>query len=230
VSAAPQIVPSTRADLAGYVEAVTADRVLGWAWSPGTPAVRAAVELRLGDAVVARAVADRPRPDLASSGVGDGCHAFELAIPEAHRGRSAELRVFAATGDGEPVPIGAPPAPEALSDQLGRVLRGVDALVGSQRLLHRNLQAALTSRAERPDDGEAVAAALARLESAQAAAAEQIAAVERFVVRLDERLAAIPRDGVPEGRAMPLAARWALAVSGTALVVSVAGLAWSLGL
>ncbi len=213
---APQAAPGV-SDVTGYVEAVTTDRMLGWAWAPRAPELRAAVELRLGDEVVARATANQSREDLARSGIGDGCHAFELAIPESVRGRAGELAVFARAGDGEAVPLRAPPAADGLPDQVGRVLRGVDALIGSQRLLHRNLQAALT----RPPEMAA---------EAMAALADQISAVERFVVRLDERLAALSDTGAPSReRRIPRAALWALAVSGTSLVVSVAGLIRSLG-
>ena len=204
-------------DVTGYVEAVTTDRMLGWAWAPRAPELRATVELRLGDEVVAWATADQSREDLARSGIGDGRHAFELAIPESGRSRAGELAVFARAGEGEAVPLRAPPAAEALSEQVARVLRGVEALMGSQRLLHRNLQAVLTRP---PGIGADIAAALA----------EQVSAVERFVVRLDERLAALADANAPaRERRVPRAALWALALSGTALLVSIAGLIRSLG-
>ncbi len=213
---APPAAPSVP-DVTGYVEAVTTDRMLGWAWAPHAPELRAMIELRLGDEILARATADQSREDLARSGIGDGRHAFDLAIPESVRGRTGELAVFARAGEGEAVPLRAPPAAEALSDQVARVLRGVEALMGSQRLLHRNLQAALTRP---PDIGADVAAALA----------DQVSAVERFVVRLDERLAALSDADTPSReRRVSRAAQWALAVSGTALLVSIAGLIRSLG-
>ena len=207
-------------EIAGYVEAVTADRVLGWAWGPRQPGVRVAVELRLGSEVVAHAVADQPRADLASSGVGDGNHAFALTIPDAYRTRAAELSVLARAGDGEPVLIGTPPAAEALADQVARMLRGLDALVGSQRVLHRGLQALATQ----PDQ-----ATLAAIATAQATMAEQFSVLERFVVRLDERLLMLLPTASPAGRAMPPATLWALAVASLALVVGVTGLVHSLG-
>ena len=225
-----QIAPSAAPGLpevTGFVEAVTTDRMLGWTWVPRAPGLRAVVELRLGDEVVAEAVADRSREDLARNGVGDGCHAFELAIPESLQGRAGELSVFARAGDREPVALRAPPAAEALSDQIGQVLRSLEALMGSQRVLHRNLQVVLT---QPPEMGAEGAAALVRSAEMQAALADQISAVERFVVRLDERLAALPSADAPvRGRLMPRAALWALAVSCSALVVSIAGLVRSFG-
>src|SRR6185312_3910535 len=136
--------------VAGYVEAATADRLLGWAWSPSKPEERVAVEVLLGDAVVARCTADGLRSDLASAGIGDGRHAFDIQLPEEVRGRIAELRVVARRQDGAVLPIGAPPAAEPLSSQLERVLRCIESLAASQRLLHRNVQAILTG-AGRPD-------------------------------------------------------------------------------
>lgn len=226
-----RLTPPTLPEVTGYVEAATADRLLGWAWAPGTPSIRAMIELRLGDEIVARAVADQPRPDLASNGVGDGRHAFEIAVPNDYRARIAELRVFARSGDGEALPIGAPPAAEGLSEQIAKLARGVDALVASQRLMHRNLQAALSSRSHGPAESEEQMTTLARMAEAQTALGEQLATVERFMVRLDEHLAG--GIGTKASGARGLAktnatAFWALALSGTALLVAIAELARSL--
>ena len=215
-----QLNTSALPEIVGYVEAVTVDRVLGWAWTPRLPDLRLSIELRLGDALVGRAVAERHRPDLVSSGIGDGKHAFEVEIPEAYQSRARELSVWARAADGEAVVIGAPPSPEPVTDQLVRVLRGVDAVLGSQRVLHRSLHAGLAGQ---PD-----AAALAKLSDAQAAMAEQLTTVEQFVVRLDERLLALGLGARPSGRAVPPAALWAFGIAALALATSIAGLVHSL--
>jgi len=203
-------------EIAGYVEAITVDRVLGWAWAPSTPGVRATVELRLDNAVVASAVADQPRPDLASSGVGDGSHAFEIKLPETCRGRTAELQVFARVGGGEAVAIGAVPS-DSLPDQIGRVLGGVDALIRSQRLLHRTVQTSLAG----PEGAIEIGAALSRLTAMQEEAAAQLATLERFVVRLDARLLTLAEDEhAPRARAVGGATLYALLASGAALLLS----------
>lgn len=215
-------------EVVGYVEAITADRILGWAWAPGTPEVPATIELRLGDTIVARATADLPRPDLASNGIGDGRHAYDLTVPEETRPRAAELRVFARVGDGEAVAIGATPAADGLTDQVTKLLRGVDMLLNSQRLMHRNLQTALAGKQDTPAEADT----LQKMAELQAATDAQIATVERFVVRLDEQLSRLSQAGVaPAGTAFgfPQAALWTLGVSGTALIVSVIGLVRSLG-
>jgi hypothetical protein len=220
-------------EVVGYVEAATSDRILGWAWAPGTPDLRAAIEIHLGDTVVANTVADLPRADLASNGIGDGRHAFDIAIPVEVRARAAELRVFGRAGDGTAIPIGATPAADELADQVTKVMRGVDMLLNSQRMIHRNLQAALTAKPAGTDaDGESTSAVLARMTELQAVTAEQISGVERFVMRLDEqlsRLAPAAPKSAPAAALIPRMAVWALGVAGTALVVSIAGLVRSLG-
>jgi hypothetical protein len=217
-------------EVVGYVEAAATDRLLGWAWAPGTPELRATIELRLGDTVVATTLADLPRADLASNGIGDGRHAYEIAIPLELRDRAAELRVFARAADGEALQIGATPAADGLSDQVTKLLRGVDMLLNSQRMIHRHLQTALAKVAEPVVRDESAALVLARITEVQTATVEQLSAVEQFVVRLDEHLSRLaPVAGKAATALFPRAAIWALAVSGTALVVSAIGLVRSLG-
>jgi hypothetical protein len=217
-------------DLVGYVEALTADRLLGWAWAPASPEVAVSIELRLDGAVVASVMADLPRADLASNGIGDGRHAYDIPIPPEFRSRTAELRVFARLGDGPLVPIGAVPAAEGLSEQVTKLQRGMEMLLNSQRLIHRNLQTALTAKGGQ--DSESSAATLTQLAGMQAATTEQLSAVERFVVRLDEQMSRLtPPPSKPEAASMrfPQAAMWALGVAGSALVVSLIGIVRSLG-
>ncbi|MGI4954842.1 MAG: hypothetical protein ACRYGM_23800 [Janthinobacterium lividum] len=205
-----------RPAVAGYVEAVTAVAVLGWAWIPGdgTPLT---VMLRLGEATLSEAVADGLRDDLARSGIGEGRHAFTLPVPEDHRARLGELRVYARTPDGDAVPLGAPPAEDGVGETLVRLQRGMEMLVGSQRVLHRNLQAALLARGDvNPDPNlSRPAADQARINPAadQARIRDEIATLELFVVRLEQALAASRPDAPPPAGGP----RWALgAVAGAA--------------
>ena len=214
MSAVAALAPAVTAQaaVAGYVEAATETSVLGWAWVPGHGAPLR-VELRLGEAVLSEAVADELRDDLARSGIGDGRHAFTLPVPDTHRARLAELRVVVRAPDGAAVPLGAPPAEDGLAETLAKLGRGMEMLVGSQRVLHRNLQAALLARTE-PAKGPGDPA---RVE-------EEIATLELFVVRLEQALAA-SRPAAAAARTEP---RWMLgsvaAVAGLALLLS----AWSL--
>ena len=178
-------------EVVGYVEAATPARVLGWAWAPRNPADPVRVELRLGDVVIAEAAADLPREDLARNGVGDGRHAFDLPVPETHRARAAELAVHARLPGGEAVRLAMPAPPDGVGERLDRLQAATDALINSQRMIHRNLQAALLQRGEGDGTGEHAAR--------QAALAGQLVALEVFMTRLDDRLASL--------RAPPLPAR-----------------------
>ncbi len=194
--------------VAGYVEAMTATAALGWAWIPGQPAPLP-VELRLGDQMVAEAMADGLRDDLARSGIGEGRHAFTLPVPDALRPRLAELRVVARTPDGVAVPLGAPPMEDSLAERLASLHRGMELLVGSQRVLHRNVQAALLAQAQGSPD----------IAATQASLMESISTLELFVVRLEQGMA-----GLAGPHAEPSHPRWALAsvaaVATTALLAS----------
>ncbi len=201
-----------RSVVAGYVEAITAKAAMGWTWIPGQ-AAPLAVELRLGAQVVAEAVADGLREDLTRSGIGDGRHAFTLQVPEAMRPRLAELRVFARTADGAAVPLGGVPAEDGLAERLLQLGRGMEMLIGSQRVLHRNVQAVLLA------GGQAEAPAGVPAGAAQAALADGIATLELFVTRLEQGMAGLAAQKAPPrqpGRALIGVA----AVAATALVLS----------
>ncbi len=185
--------PARQPEVVGFVEAVTAARVLGWAWAPRSPADPVSVELRLGDDVVADTVADLPREDLARNGVGDGRHAFDLPVPEAHRTRTAELTVHARLPGGETIRLAAPPAPGGMGERLDRLQAATDAMINSQRLIHRNLQAVLLQRGEQDQGGS-------EHQAKQAALASQLDALEVFMTRLDDRLAALRAPSVPSAR------------------------------
>lgn len=205
---------AVRPAVAGYVEALTATAALGWVWTPGQ-AEPLPVELHLGAEVVAKAIADGPREDLLRSGIGEGRHAFSLAVPEALRARLAELRVVACTPDGAVVPLGNPPVEDGLNERLAQLTRGMEVLVGSQRVLHRIVQAALLAPAQSGP------ASLAEIAVTQAALQESTATLELFVVRLEQAMVGLtlqPSSG-------PASPRWALggiaAVSAAALVASI---------
>ena len=204
-----------KAGVKGYVEAVTETAALGWVWKPGCRD-RLNVELQLDGQAVARAVADGMREDLARGGIGDGRHAFTLAIPDGVRPRAGELRVFAVI-DGAAVMLEAPPSSEPAIAQLGQLQRGIDMLLGSQRLMHRNLQAALLQQ------GPSSAATLADIAACQANLQESIATFEVFAIRLEQALAA--REA-PAGAVAPRRALAAVVgLSSLALVASCCALA-----
>jgi hypothetical protein len=205
-------------EVIGYVEAATGTQVLGWAWAPRAPAERLQVQMLLDGEVLAEAAADREREDLARNGIGDGRHAFDLAVPERARPRLADIRVVARDGAGRLVPLGAPPPPEAEAERLDRLQRGIDHLVASQRLLHRNVQAALLQRPG-SDDG-----AIGEIAKSQAELGRQIATLEVFCMRLDERLAAVASPAAMAPARLPRMMQLAVGFAGAALAISLWGL------
>src|SRR4051812_30846709 len=67
-------------DLAiGYLDKVTADHVIGWAWNPGRPEETVEVDLYCDGDVVLRVAADRYRQDLLAAGKGTGRYGFSIA-------------------------------------------------------------------------------------------------------------------------------------------------------
>lgn len=205
----------TVSDVTGYVEALTETAALGWVWQPGS-SDRLTVELRLGEQVLAQACADGMREDLARSGIGDGRHAFALPIPEAMRSRANEMRVFVICQGNAAIALDAPPSPVASVDRLADVQRGVDMLVGSQRLIHRNLQAALLQQTP------SLTNALADISAAQAGLQESIATFELFAIRLEQALVTRepPATAVPTRRGLQIVT----AISSLALL----GSCWAL--
>ncbi len=83
-----QIVSSARTlsrgrALPSYVDEIKGVRIRGWIWDPGRPGRRITVQVFSGADLIGAGVADRFRADLQAAGVGDGCHAFDVAIPPA---------------------------------------------------------------------------------------------------------------------------------------------------
>ncbi len=71
--------------LFGRLDSITPDGLAsGWCWSPQQPNLHRSVNLRAGARVVASVLCDQPRPELATIGVGDGRHGFEIRIARSH--------------------------------------------------------------------------------------------------------------------------------------------------
>jgi hypothetical protein len=196
----------------GYVEARTADRILGWAWDPAAPETRLEVVLLRGKRIVARTRADQPREDLARNGVGDGAHAFAFVLDEALRGEAGRLDVAVEAEGGALVPLGAARADQG-GAAIAQVQRGLAALVAGQRAVLRTIEA-LPARSAL---GEA---ALRAIDDQQRRIEASIAALELAVARLDERLAASTREdeGVRLAR-RPLVVAAVLGALGAAAIV-----------
>lgn len=214
-------------EVQGLVDKAHPDRLYGWAWNASRPGERVAVELRLGDAPVARAVADLARHDLEKAGVGDGRHAFELPLEADWIRRASELSVVVRTEDGVATPIPMRvrrQAPEALPS--GGAQRALDGLAAGQERIAAQL-AELARRLPGPEEREAVQG----LVVAQAVLAERLDTLSLWLARLDERLADM---NTPAGAAPPSARRrpdaWQVALFALLGAVAAGGVAAGLAL
>lgn len=134
----------------GRVDAVDMGRIFGWAFDPMAPDQRLTIRVLLDGKVIAEAVADRNRPDLRRNGIGDGKHAFEIALPDPLHSRANDVVVMARNGAGSEQPLRVPQpneqAAEALiAAPLAKVLDKLDLLMAAQRQLQvsqRSLQRA----------------------------------------------------------------------------------------
>jgi hypothetical protein len=180
---APEPQPS---DVRGLIDNATADRLFGWAWDANHPAARLKIELRLAGEVVANTIADFVRPDLAASGVGDGCHAFEFPLVPAWIERRPELTVVAFGADGIEFPIAmrlrrTEEAPAAGAP--AQILRALEALQGGQEGLRAELAALRQRTASLPET-----AAIAAIRTGQEDLERKVAQLELWLTRLDGRL------------------------------------------
>lgn len=113
----------------------------GWCWDTARPGARLAVELLVDGAVVATVAADAARRDLQRRGIGDGRHAFNVAVPAALLGGGERLVsardgrsrvVFGQYFVGTPEPPPADPSLDALEDEVGRISDGLGRLLAAR--------------------------------------------------------------------------------------------------
>jgi hypothetical protein len=77
--------PANGCAFQGTVEGSSCTEVRGWAWDPMFPTTPIAVEVLVDGVSQGTVPADRLRPDLATSGKGDGRHGFVWTVPAAVR-------------------------------------------------------------------------------------------------------------------------------------------------
>jgi hypothetical protein len=171
--------------------------------------MRLAIGLVAGGRVVARTVADQAREDLARNGIGDGAHAFSFALDPGMRDAAA-LEVVVLGPDGPMMRL--PAAGEAGQPVLLQLQRGLATIAAGQRALLKAVQAPPAKGADLDEMVAALAAQQDRIEKA-------VGALEIFVTRLDNRLAALDeaRTGARPARA-PLLLAGALALAGLAAI------------
>ncbi|MBB4187608.1 hypothetical protein GGE07_004277 [Sinorhizobium terangae] len=185
----------------GRVDAIDQGRVFGWAFDPATPDKRLTIRVILDGSVIAEAVADRNRPDLKRNGIGDGSHAFEIALPEAAATRTSELIVTALDGRGTErrlrVPRPDEQAAEALiAAPLTKVLDKLDVLMAAQRQLQVSQRSLL--RTQNDESGETETQGLTAIGDAVASLRSEVAQrlddLDVHLMRLDGVVAAMEKN------------------------------------
>ncbi len=92
-------IPESSAMAEGVIESVVGTLMSGWAWRVGRQGHRAPLIVRKGGEVIGRTVANRPRPDLAAAGIGDGRHAFAIDLGPLGATGDDDLEVIFDTGE-----------------------------------------------------------------------------------------------------------------------------------
>jgi hypothetical protein len=187
MSAALQTPALQSADIEGRIDAITGGRLYGWAWDRVRPADHLEVEIRVGDRLVATAFANQPRDDLKANGVGDGCHAFELALDLGPGETPTAIARSPVTGD--VMALRLPSDVETVTESvLGPTLLRMSALMDATQ---RNQQTVLRGLRELLKQGQAAPNADKRLEELAASQEElkaQVGGIEVFLLRIDEHL------------------------------------------
>ncbi|CAN7648509.1 hypothetical protein LJR231_005044 [Phyllobacterium sp. LjRoot231] len=127
----------------GRVDAIDDGRLFGWAFDPAAPTKRLTIRVLLDGKPIAEAVADKDRPDLKRSGIGDGAHAFDVMLPQFAAMRAGELVVVAISGAGVEQALRVPKPDEQAAEALiaapmTRILDKLDMLMAAQRQLQVN--------------------------------------------------------------------------------------------
>jgi hypothetical protein len=84
--------PAGLGALRGFVDAAGPAVVRGWAQDISAPEAPVCLEVFAGNARIGLVLANFYRPDLRDSGLGSGCHGFELAVPAWATGRLSVRR------------------------------------------------------------------------------------------------------------------------------------------
>jgi hypothetical protein len=85
--------PAKIAPFRGNLEYIGADRIEGWAQNPDHPDAPVCLDILVAGQVVAQVLANRFRGDLLAAEIGDGRHAFSIALPlTATQRRTVQVR------------------------------------------------------------------------------------------------------------------------------------------
>ncbi|MBX9635420.1 MAG: hypothetical protein K2X44_10620 [Magnetospirillum sp.] len=162
--------PATR--LEGFIDALDGNRLFGWAWDRLRPQERLHIEISAHDTVIATIIAEQRRADLATSGIGDGGHAFEVDLTGLLPEGATPMAVAISPATGERTALNQREAGNETQALLRQVVGAMDLLGRGQRQLH----ATLRERSE---------TTLAEIAAAQRELKKQQDCMEVFLVRFD---------------------------------------------
>jgi hypothetical protein len=146
--------PERQVSVNGYIDAVTGNRIYGWAWDAQQPAARITIRLQAKGKTVGIVTADLLREDLKSSGIGDGAHAFEATIPDGVPVK--ELKVLAVCpASGATVPLAMRAVSTQTDGDIQDLRHVVETLCKSHGFVLQKLQAVSAAVAEVQGKGKA---------------------------------------------------------------------------
>jgi hypothetical protein len=170
---------ATILSVAGYIDAVTGNRVFGWAWDREQPDARIAIRVRHKGEVIATIAADRPREDLVANRVGDGAHAFEITLADGISPREVVIEAVCPSS-GAALPL----TPKDGSGSAPETKLMLEAVVRSQRHLARQV-AAVADRLPESEGGN----------SSTADIVGRLNALETSINRIDRSLSILASGG-----------------------------------
>src|SRR5437763_5128815 len=181
--------------LRSFLDEVGRYRIAGWAQDEAQPDAALSLLILIDDALVARVLANRHRPDLAAAGIGDGRHGFRFEFPDSLS--SGERHVVRVCREADGADLDGSPAvlePVLPSDKLAHeALADIDLAALSDAALARGIE--LT--AEHLDRAVQL---LADRQSGRAARRENRLLVERWRRRGTSGHG--PSGGIPARRAL----------------------------
>lgn len=251
-AAAVTVAPPRVDTFFGAIDRIYDHRVTGWAWDRALPTEQLEIEIIVDATTVARGSANRLREDLANNGVGDGRHAFDIAVDQPlpvdakHRVAAVAIdqkggRRLTLLNREAPAPAATVPVPPPVLDAPGPVVpTGVPEALGRWlddfRIVQASLETALVSAVkqvrsssnqrlvEMTNDSKRVGEALQSLQAAQEQFAQQLETMTAVQARIDQALVSI-RSAEAERPRRDAVESWTRRVVALLAVISVTALA-----
>ena len=181
--------------LRSFLDEVGRNRITGWAQDEAQPDAPLSLLILVNEALVARVLANRHRPDLAAAGIGDGRHGFHFDFPNGLS--SGERHVVRVCREADGADLAGSPAvlePAQPSDRLAhQALADIDLAALSDAALARGIE--LTA-----EHLDRAAQLLADRHSGRAARSEHRLLLERW--RRRGASGDMPVAGMPPRRAL----------------------------